>query len=272
MFARACICSDDFAYSIACDASRGILYVGGATVSPLFLGQAGDTTTADPFLFALNASNSALLWVQRLACLNPWDGFLHDVVVDEITGRVYITGATKNYTFFDTPISSNGGDDIFIVCYSSAGTRIWHTLLGDPGSNHEQGYQLVLDVARGGGWVGGWSKSVGFYGQTNPASPGAASVVVVKFRLSDGLRLGVVFVAKPATFYALPNSYGYLALNERTGGGTVMVVIVRFLTVVVSLFGHTAGALVPVSACNCSVLLYVCCYACAVVQSSWRMR
>lgn len=85
----------------------------------------------------------------------------HDIVVDETTGLIYITGRTQSADFpVTTGATFDSSSDVFVTAISADGSTIlWSTLIG--GSSNETGYAIALGDT-GDIFVSGYTTSSNF--------------------------------------------------------------------------------------------------------------
>ncbi len=173
--------SSDVGHGIAVDGT-GNVYVAGETLSSNFPTTPGayDTTIngvtdpngpADTFVEKLNATGAMLIYSTYLGG-SSYESGNEDMAVD-VTGNVYVTGATRSSDFpvtpgaYDTTINdSNGSGDAFVAKLDSSGSfLIYATYLG--GDREDYGYGIAVDTT-GNAIVTGETRSSDF-----PVTPGA---------------------------------------------------------------------------------------------------
>jgi len=95
-------------------------------------------------------------------------------VATDSSGNVYVTGGTKGGLDGNT---SAGNTDLFVVKYSSSGTKQWTKQLGT--SQHDRAYDVATDSS-GNVYVTGYTGG----GLDGNSSAGSADLFVVKYNSS----------------------------------------------------------------------------------------
>lgn len=125
----------DQSFGMALDASTGAIYVAGRAQSSLD-GQPYVGST--DLLLVKYASNGNRLWT-RMTGTSGLD-FSNAVTIDPSSGAVYMTGSVSD-TLHDQAYAG-GASDIFLMKYSSNGTRIWTKMVGTAGEDIGLGVSL----------------------------------------------------------------------------------------------------------------------------------
>lgn len=170
---------------IAIDASGNVYVCGmvdGVTTfygSPnIVLTPAGNTES----FVAKFSSSGQVLWVKHISCTNADEA----LAVCTDGNNVYVTGFFSGTATFGalTPLTSSGGEDVFIAAYSClAGTEQWAVKGGSTGNDRGDG--IAVDAS--GVYVGGFytNATITFQNQSGSlASIGATDIFVVKYNLA----------------------------------------------------------------------------------------
>ena len=120
--------NDDYAYSVAADAS-GNAFVAGAFDSPTItfgtvtLTNAGGVLKNDVFIAKYDAGGN-VLWAKSAGGTD--DDVAYSVAADP-SGNAYLTGyfSSSHITFGSTVLTNTGGENIFLVKYDPNGNVIW---------------------------------------------------------------------------------------------------------------------------------------------------
>lgn len=129
----------DEAKSIKCDAAGNVYICGMYKNSANFSGQI--VTTPDNYwntFLAKYSNNGSLLWVRTAG--SSWDDVAWSLTIDN-SGKIFITGEfNSSIKFGGRPtLSTSGGADVFVACYSSNGDAIWANKAGGNGNDRARG-------------------------------------------------------------------------------------------------------------------------------------
>lgn len=170
---------DDEGLAIAVNAA-GTAYVtgsfsGAASFGPLALNSQGDN---DAFLISVSATG-VFNWVQRVG------GNAYDVgngVGLDATGNCYVSGQyqlTANVSGLGNPLTSVGGNDLFIVSYTPAGSARWARSVG--GTDYEYAGLLTVNPATGDYYLTGSFNTPFSFGAVNFPPGGNGRCFLVRY-------------------------------------------------------------------------------------------
>ncbi len=124
-------------------------------------------------------------WLWAKSCGSPGTDLLQSIAVDD-SGNVYSIGYFEGTGDFDPdttifPLTSNGGEDIFILKLNDHGDFVWAKSLGGVGFDY--GYSIITDEL-------GHVYITGFFSDTVDFDPGPGTSISVSAGLND------IFVAR----------------------------------------------------------------------------
>ena len=148
--------SDETGRGIATD-NAGNVYVAGITDGTLPGSPVTNQGSYDLFLVKYNSAGDTV-WTRQMG--SPDSETVSGVAVDS-GGNIYVAGRTSG-TLPGSPTTYQGGTDLFLVKYNSAGDNVWTRQMGSPDSDIASG--VAVDTA-------GNIYVAGFTGGTLPGSP-----------------------------------------------------------------------------------------------------
>lgn len=191
---------DQYAYSVATDASENVFLTGGFYGNVDFGGGVLTSSGAGVDLYLAKFDPSgAHQWSFR--CGDGTDQYGYSLATDA-SGAVFVTGSMDGIVDFGGgALTTGGGNDVFVAKYTSAGAHEWSARFGDGGS---QFGQSVATDASGSVIVGGNFEGSVDFGGGNLIGAGAFDGFVAKFGESV---TGVFDVPEAAglTLSAFPN-------------------------------------------------------------------
>ncbi|RYH01004.1 hypothetical protein EON65_48660, partial [archaeon] len=129
---------NDNGRGISVDSSTGDVYVTGFASAALH----GEPHVSGNDIFLIKyASNGTRVWTRMVGTSGNDIGF--DVVVDKITSTVYITGQIGDALHGEPYL---GSDEVFIIAYSSNGTRLWTKMMGTANSDRGEGIAVNINT------------------------------------------------------------------------------------------------------------------------------
>ena len=162
--------SDESGRGIATD-NAGNVYVAGITDGTLPGSPVTNQGSYDLFLVKYNSAGENV-WTRQMG--SPNTEVVSGVAVDS-GGNIYVAGRTSG-TLPGSPTTYQGGTDLFLVKYNSAGDNVWTRQMGSPDSDIVSG--VAVDNA-GNIYVAGYT------GGTLPGSPttnqGGIDLFLVKY-------------------------------------------------------------------------------------------
>ncbi|MDC0230314.1 SBBP repeat-containing protein [Deltaproteobacteria bacterium] len=212
------LATNDYANGVATDSS-GNVYVTGGTKG----GLDGNTSAGNTDLFVVKYNSSGTKeWTKQLG--SSGRDSANGITIDS-SGNVYVTGVTFGGLDWNT---SAGANDLFVVKYSSSGTKQWTEQLGSESTDTANG---VATDSSGNVYLAGVTK-----GRLNGISnSGRTDVFVIKFN-SSGTRqwtkpLGTaqndlangVSIDSSGNFYVAGVTYKDLDGNTSAGSADLFV-------------------------------------------------
>lgn len=163
----------DYGNSITTDASGNVYTTGSFSGTVDFNPGTGTTnlTSAgndDMFIQKLDASGN-FVWAKKIGGTSDDYGYF---IQTDASGNIYITGSFAGTVDFDpgtgtSNLTSNGGDDIFVMKMDATGNLLWAKSLG--GTSYDLGYALYVDASGNVFITGSFAGTVDF-------DPGTATV------------------------------------------------------------------------------------------------
>jgi len=172
--------SADLAYGVAVDPTNSSpviagYYIGGA-------GWGGATLTAfgsiDLVIAKYDGNSGAHVWSKGVGGTGA---DIAQAVASDPNGNIYATGSFQNSIGFGATLISAGGDDIFLVKYTSAGTYVTSFRYGSTGL--DQGWGIATDGTSNVVITGVFNNTVNF-GGSNLVSAGFADIFLAKYNSS----------------------------------------------------------------------------------------
>ena len=193
----------DYGTAIATD-RQGNIYVAGNTASTLGISTTGSHQAAyggevgstglpgDAFIAKYNATG-ILIWSTYLGGTD--DEGITAIGLDT-TGRLYVTGWTRSANGISTSGTAQpiygGGNDAFLACFDTSGTRIWGTYYGGSGDENANGIGGLYVSPAGDCFITGRtnsSNSIATTGSHKPLRSAASTdVFIAKFN-KNGQRI-----------------------------------------------------------------------------------
>ena len=176
--------ASDSAGGVAADGSGGVVvtgYQGSATVD-FGAGPLGNRGITDIFA-ARYSSTGAHIWSKTIGGTGADGG---TAAATDLGGNVFLTGymsAGSGVDFGGGALTSAGGQDVFLVKYSSTGGHLWSRRFGGPG--FDQGAGVDVDGAGNVVVVGNFDGTVDFGGGPL-TSVGGRDLFVAKFSPTGG--------------------------------------------------------------------------------------
>ncbi|MCB0567342.1 MAG: SBBP repeat-containing protein, partial [Phaeodactylibacter sp.] len=173
---------NDRGYGITTDAA-GNVYVTGwfegmATFSSTQLTSAGGE---DVFVVKYDAEG-AMLWARKGGGADNDRGY---AITTDAAGYLYATGFFEgDATFGNTPLTSTGSADVFVVKYDAAGTLLWAQQ--DGGDSTDFGYAITAD-ADGHLYTTGFFENTATFGNTSLISAGGEDIFIAKYDIAGTL-------------------------------------------------------------------------------------
>lgn len=174
--------TDQTSYSVAVDGTGNVLIAGGFLSTANFGG--GTLTSAggtDIFLAAFD-TDGAHQWSKRFGDTSPSQ--IAYAVATDGPNDVLVAGAfLGTVNFGGSPLTSLGGDDIFLAKLDSDGDHVWSQRFGDASTD-----QIARSIAIGPAntiVVAGWFLGTANFGGSNLSSISGVDVFVAKFE-ADG--------------------------------------------------------------------------------------
>ncbi len=208
----------EYSGAVTTDAAGGI-YITGSTGSGTGIATTGTYRSIyaagwDSYL-AKFSSSGAMLWGTY------YGGAADDrayAATTDMAGNIYLTGYTQSDTGIATPdgyeTQFNGGPDIFVAKFSSAGQRLWGSYYGGP--NTDYGYGVAVDKALN-TYITGYTFSnsgIATPGAFQTTDSGGYEALIVKLSFCDTPVLSPI--TGPTSLCAL----GTITLTDTTTGGT----------------------------------------------------
>lgn len=136
----------------------------------------------DVFIAQYNTSGNAV-WARQAGGAGA--DFGQDIATDN-AGNSVITGYFSGTANFNsTPLTSAGGDDLFVARYNAAGNLVWARRAGGTGS--DIGHDIVLDGS-GNSLITGEFAGTATFGTITLNSTGSSDVFVVKYNSSGNVQ------------------------------------------------------------------------------------
>ncbi len=174
--------TDQTSYSVAVDGTGNVLIAGGFLSTANFGG--GVLTSAggtDIFLAAFD-TDGAHQWSKRFGDVNP--NQIAYAVATDASNNVLVAGSfLGTVNFGGSPLTTLGGDDIFLAKLDAGGDHVWSKRFGDASTD-----QIARSIAIGPAntiVVAGWFAGTVNFGGSNLSSISGADVFVAKFE-ADG--------------------------------------------------------------------------------------
>ena len=197
--------SEDWGYGVTTDLS-GNIYLTGGTGGELD-GNTNSTGEEDIFLIKFNSSGTKQ-WTKELVTSSNDSGY---GVTTDSSGNIYLTGDTGGGLDGNT---NSGNKDIFLIKYSSSGTKQWTKQLGTSSNDH--GWKVTTDSS-GNIYVTGWTEG-GLDGNT---SSGSDDIFLVKYN-SSGTKQWTKQLGTSSNDVGMDvttDSSGNIYVTGYTGGG-----------------------------------------------------
>ena len=176
--------NNDIATCVVADAS-GNIYIYGAFVSPtITFGSITLTneTGSDIFIVKYN-SNGNVLWAKDVSLPTNGEDLLQTLTLDP-SGNIYLAGNfNTTITFGTTTLTSEGGDDFFLVKYNSDGNVLWAKSEG--GTNDDYVSSVAADGSGNVYVAGEFTSSTLAFGTTTLINKGTQDIFLTKYN-SDG--------------------------------------------------------------------------------------
>lgn len=144
-----------------------------------------------------------------------WD-YVASVCIDDISGNIYIVGASDSPDSIATPGSHQpvyGGsvNDGYLAQFNSSGVRQWGTYYGGPGSDYAT--SVVVDNSGNINFTGYSNSTSGISTPTSqqPINSGQYDIILVQFSIS-GVRQWGTYIGGVST------DYGYSVAVDKTNG------------------------------------------------------
>lgn len=177
VWARNYNAKDDNRYRIQVDSSGNLVLSGSFSNIVQFDSFTLETVGFSAVFVVKCNSTGAPLWATQAGFVPRTRVRSTDVAIDSF-GNIYITGSfSGNVDFGNYSLSSDGGEDIFVACYSSSGNVSW---VKRAGSFSGSGVAIAVDAADHVYVTGQFTQSINFDPITLSAV-GASDVFVVSF-------------------------------------------------------------------------------------------
>jgi hypothetical protein len=168
-----------FGNAVTTDRSRNVLLTGGFEGTVNFGGGALTSAGLQDIHVAKFDPNGGHLWSQSFG---DGQGQVGTSIATDYTGNVFITGSfVGTVNFGGAPLTSAGGDDIFIAKFSPAGTHLWSKSFGEMSA--ELSTSIIADSLANVWITGVFADSVNFGGGML-SSAGGLDIFVAKFDLT----------------------------------------------------------------------------------------
>jgi len=176
--------NDDYVSSVAAD-GFGNIYLAGEFKSPaITFGSITLTneTGSDIFIVKYN-SNGNVLWAKDVSLPTNGENFPQALTLDP-SGNIYLAGNfNTTITFGTTTLTSEGGDDFFLVKYNSDGNVLWAKSEG--GTNEDYVFSVAADGFGNIYLAGEFTSSTLTFGTTTLINKGNEDAFLTKYN-SDG--------------------------------------------------------------------------------------
>lgn len=206
----------DWGRSVAIDPSGNILITGDANSTSINFG--GGTMSGGIFV-AKYDPNGNHIWSKRFGEIPYPYGQSYHVATDN-AGNVLITGYfTYPINFGDVPMTSAGGDDVFLAKLSSSGNTLWSRQFG--GTGRDWGLGLTADSSGNVVVTGFFADTAAFVGGPDLSSAGGDDIFVAKFRPNGAhmwsKRFGNLFTEQVGDLVATDSSNNVFVVGRFRG-------------------------------------------------------
>lgn len=168
--------SPDFPYGLEADAAGNVLLTGYFRETVDFGGGNLASAGVEDIFIAKYTPSGVHVWSRRFG--STAIDFAYFLAIDA-AGDVVVTGAFENsVNFGGGNLVSEGGEDIFVAKYSSAGTHLWSKRFGS--SSDDNGLGVAVDGS-GNVLLTGRFRGTANFGGDNLVSAGVEDIVVAKF-------------------------------------------------------------------------------------------